>query len=60
MMIKCFNCGAKFQPGNNAQGTPNGIGFKLESGKLYNVCRFCISYKTEEVNKKIEEMESKK
>lgn len=59
MIIKCFNCGAKFMPGNNAQGLPNGLGLKLDSGKTYNVCRFCISYKTDEVNRKIVESEGK-
>jgi len=48
--LKCCYCGKRFKPGNT-NGVPNGLGFGMESGKVYTVCHECISYKHEEVIK---------
>ena len=42
MNIVCSECGKIFHPGNNEQGIPNGVGFVLEKGEIYNVCSECI------------------
>lgn len=56
---KCFNCGKKFIEGNDPRtGLPNGIGMKMNSGRTYDVCSKCVSFKTNEVNKKIMEAEN--
>lgn len=58
-ILKCFNCGKNFIAGNNPQtGLPNGIGMKMNSGKTYDVCAKCMSYKTNEVHRKIMETEN--
>lgn len=41
MPIKCDSCGKVFFPGEK-DGLPNGVGFQLEDGTTYNVCRECI------------------
>lgn len=41
MKIKCDECGKVFQPGNT-NGLPNGVGFVLEDGTVYNVCAECL------------------
>lgn len=41
-LIKCDECGKMFTPGNNEQGLPNGVGFQLQDGSIYNVCCDCI------------------
>lgn len=56
-MIKCDNCGNFFTIGNHSNGIPNGIGFVLKNGKVFNMCSFCVSYKNAECIKKMEELE---
>lgn len=49
MKIKCDVCGKSFRPGNNPiTGNPNGIGFPLKKGGVFNVCEFCVCYRTKE------------
>lgn len=40
--IKCNECGKYFEAGNHPDGTPNGVGFKLKDGSIYNVCHDCV------------------
>lgn len=42
MKIKCDNCGKEFEPGNRPDGIPNGIGYQLQDGTIYNICTDCI------------------
>lgn len=45
MLIKCEDCGRYFEPGTQPDGRPNGVGFRLEDGTVYNVCCWCIEKK---------------
>lgn len=56
--LTCILCGRTFKPGNDKDGIPNGLGFVLNSGKTYNVCKDCISCRYEEAVKLIEEKEA--
>ena len=40
--MKCDGCGKEFKHGNYIDGTPNGMGFQLEDGRLITLCRGCI------------------
>jgi hypothetical protein len=40
--VKCDNCGNVFISGNNKDGLPNGVGFKLNDGRTINFCSKCI------------------
>lgn len=40
--MKCEICGKEFEPGNRPDGLPNGVGFELVDGTIYNVCADCI------------------
>lgn len=41
--IKCNMCGKLFRSGNDPEtGLPNGVGFQLEDGSIYNMCCECI------------------
>lgn len=42
-MIKCDKCKNTFAAGNKADGTPNGVGFQLQDGRVINLCADCIS-----------------
>lgn len=42
--LRCVLCGKVFRPGNT-DGFPNGLGFQMESGNLYNICADCIAYR---------------
>jgi hypothetical protein len=42
-MIKCDKCKSNFLIGNRADGTPNGVGFQLQDGRIINLCADCIS-----------------
>lgn len=42
-MIKCDKCKSNFLIGNRADGTPNGMGFQLQDGRIINLCADCIS-----------------
>ncbi len=42
MLIKCDKCGKLYAPGNRPDGCPNGVGFKLADGSIYNVCADCL------------------
>lgn len=53
----CILCRKTFAPGNDEDGIPNGIGFHLESGATYNLCKDCIFSRYEEAIKLIEEKE---
>ena len=49
--IKCCICNSVIMPGNNPYtGVPNGVGLQIASGKTYNVCSRCVSYRNDEVN----------
>lgn len=49
MKVKCDVCGKSFRPGNNPiTGNPNGLGFPLKKGGVFNVCEFCVCYRTHE------------
>ena len=39
--ITCNECGKEINPGNT-NGLPNGVGFELEDGTIYNVCLDCM------------------
>ena len=54
---QCILCGKTFQAGNDEDGIPNGIGFHLQSGATYNLCKDCISGRYQEAIKLIEEKE---
>ena len=41
MKIKCDVCGKVFYPGET-DGIPNGVGYVLEDGTVYNVCSECL------------------
>ena len=55
-MIKCDKCKSNFLIGNRADGTPNGIGFQLQDGRIINLCANCI----DEIGRLIEAGEEKK
>ena len=40
--IQCNECGKKFFPGNDEEGLPNGVGFQLQDGSIYNICKDCL------------------
>lgn len=42
MIIKCDKCKSNFLIGNRADGTPNGVGFQLQDGRIINLCANCI------------------
>lgn len=43
MVIKCDVCGNDFTPGNDLYSEiPNGVGFMIEGGYVFNVCSPCI------------------
>lgn len=42
-IYKCEVCGKEFESGANKYGIPNGVGFELEDGTIFNVCSECIS-----------------
>jgi hypothetical protein len=42
-MIKCDKCKSNFLIGNRADGTPNGVGFQLQDGRIINLCADCIN-----------------
>lgn len=44
--LRCVLCGKVFRPGNT-DGFPNGFGFQMQSGNLYNICADCIAYRHE-------------
>ena len=44
-MIKCVVCEKEFTPGKGKAGEPNGIGFQMASGKIYNVCADCVAHR---------------
>lgn len=54
--LKCCYCGKRFEVGNT-NGMPNGVGLKMASGKIYDVCQECISYKNKEVCEFIQKAE---
>ena len=56
--MKCILCGKTIRPGNTG-GIPNGLGFQMKSGNLYNVCSECVSYRAEEATDLIEQLEEK-
>ena len=57
MKFICNVCGKEFKPGNNPiSGNPNGIGFPLKKGGVFNICEFCVCYRAKEATKMIEEM----
>lgn len=57
MKLKCDVCGKEFRPGNNPiNGIPNGLGFPLAKGGIFNVCSFCVSYRSKEAIKMIEDL----
>lgn len=39
--ILCDECQKEIKPGNT-NGMPNGVGFKLEDGKIINICQSCL------------------
>jgi hypothetical protein len=41
--ITCDKCSSIFITGNRPDGTPNGVGFQLQNGRLINLCAECIS-----------------
>lgn len=47
--IRCNECGRLFASGSNSNGMPNGVGFELADGTIYNICVDCIMKKGEEV-----------
>lgn len=56
MKLTCDVCGKTFRPGNNPiNGIPNGLGFPLKEGGIFNVCSFCVSYRHKEAIRMIEE-----
>lgn len=49
--VICRECGRVIYPGNDADGTPNGVGFVLDNGEIYNICKECIiNYGKEKIN----------
>ena len=58
-MIKCDECGKFFEVGNRPDGIPNGIGFEMEDGTVYNVCSQCIMSMTPERAEEIAKMINK-
>lgn len=40
--MKCDSCGKIFMVGNRPDGTPNGVGFMLKSGRKIMVCADCL------------------
>lgn len=42
MKIKCDNCGNEFEIGSRPDGLPNGIGYQLQDGTIYNICTDCV------------------
>ena len=40
--IKCADCGKWFKAGKRPDGLPNGVGYRLADGSVYNVCTECI------------------
>ena len=54
--MRCINCGKMIRPGNT-NGLPNGLGFQLANGNLYNVCSECISYHYNEAIAVIQRLE---
>lgn len=42
MKIMCDGCEAVFKPGNRPDGYPNGVGMKMQNGKLINLCYSCV------------------
>ena len=40
--LVCHSCGKTFKPGSDEEGLPNGVGFVLDNGDIYCVCRECI------------------
>ena len=61
MKLVCMVCGKKFRPGNNPiTGVPNGIGMVLpNTGTLFNVCSFCLSYRNAKVLQIGQELDQK-
>ncbi len=41
MTIKCNECGKEISP-VETNGLPNGVGFELEDGTIWNVCAECL------------------
>lgn len=48
--VICDECGKVFHPGN-INGLPNGVGFVLEDGTVYNVCAECLMKIGEKIEK---------
>lgn len=46
--VRCDECGKKITPGTRVDGLPNGVGFQLADGSIYNVCTECLIRKGEE------------
>ena len=55
--LTCILCGKSFDPGTDADGVPNGIGFTTNSGNTYNLCKECVSHRYEESVKLLEDKE---
>lgn len=51
-VIECNVCKRKFSPGNRPDGLPNGLGFQLEDGSVFNMCADCLIGKCMEVSEK--------
>lgn len=45
--MRCVLCGKTFRPGNT-DGMPNGFGFQMQSGSIYNICAECVACRYEE------------
>lgn len=46
--VKCNECGMLIIPGSRPDGLPNGVGFQMQDGSIYNLCCNCIIKKGKE------------
>lgn len=60
IQLTCALCGKQFRPGNDSDGVPNGLGFRMESGTIYNICGTCVAHRYKEAADKIKEEERKR
>lgn len=52
----CIVCGDTFTIGDK-NGIPNGLGFQMGSGLVYDVCSSCVTYRNKEAVEKIQKAE---
>lgn len=41
-ITKCDCCGKTFKDGYRPDGIPNGLGFQLQDGRIFNMCAECL------------------